>query len=211
MHPTHRPWLRHALMFIDTPDSDGGGATPATDEDGGGDEQQQTPAKPADTTKPSDTVDFWKRKARENEKRAKDNADAAQRLQAIEDRDKSEQQRAADALAKAERAAADAVADAARYKAAATHGVTGDDIDLIGGSDEDTVMARAARIGQLLADSRELAELRSRSERGPATGRPQPALRPGVTPVEVDMKPTARDSIADLVASRGWNKEALQQ
>lgn len=40
--------------------------------------------------KPTETVDFWKGKAREQEKRAKENADAAKRLAELEDASKSQ-------------------------------------------------------------------------------------------------------------------------
>lgn len=84
-----------------------------------------------------------------------------------------------------------AQAETVRYKAAATHGITGDDIDLIGSGDEDTVMS--ARHGwKLLADSRELAGLRRRSAPAgwPVPNRPEAALHP------VDLKPSAKDEVA---------------
>ncbi|WP_294567601.1 hypothetical protein [uncultured Arthrobacter sp.] len=52
--------------------------------------------------KPTETVDFWKQKAREQEKRAKENADAAKRLGELEESQKSESQKAADRLRQAE-------------------------------------------------------------------------------------------------------------
>ena len=58
----------------------------------------ESPEAPAAEPKPTETVDFWKAKAREQEKRAKANADAATKLKEIEDRDLSE-------LEKAQRAA----------------------------------------------------------------------------------------------------------
>lgn len=62
--------------------------------------EQQTP-------KPTETVDFWKAKAREQEKRAKANADAAARLAALEDADKTELQRERDAREAAQRETAE--------------------------------------------------------------------------------------------------------
>lgn len=56
---------------------------------------EQAPATP----KPTETVEFWKQKAREQEKRAKDNATAAQRLAELEDAQKTAEQKAADKLA----------------------------------------------------------------------------------------------------------------
>lgn len=54
----------------------------------------ESPETPAAEPKPTETVDFWKAKAREQEKRAKANADAATKLKEIEDRDLSELERA---------------------------------------------------------------------------------------------------------------------
>lgn len=58
-----------------------------------------TDTDPADAPKPTETVDFWKQKAREQEKRAKENATAAQRLKEYEDSQKTEAQKAADRIA----------------------------------------------------------------------------------------------------------------
>lgn len=51
---------------------------------------------------PTETVEFWKQKAREQEKRAKDNSAAAKRLSELEEAQKSETEKAADRIAKAE-------------------------------------------------------------------------------------------------------------
>lgn len=56
-------------------------------------EQEQQPEQQEQATKPTETVEFWKAKAREQEKRAKANAEAAKRLQEIEDEGKSEVER----------------------------------------------------------------------------------------------------------------------
>lgn len=58
-----------------------------------------------ETQKPSETVDFWKAKAREQEKRAKANADAAKRLQEIEDASKSETDKLTERATQAEHTA----------------------------------------------------------------------------------------------------------
>lgn len=56
-------------------------------------QEQQQEQQEQQATKPTETVDFWKTKAREQEKRAKANAEAAKRLQEIEDEGKSEVER----------------------------------------------------------------------------------------------------------------------
>ena len=57
---------------------------------------------PEGQPKPTETVDFWKQKAREQEKRAKENADAAKRLDELEQASKSDLEKANDRAAKAE-------------------------------------------------------------------------------------------------------------
>jgi hypothetical protein len=69
-------------------------------------------------TKPTETVDFWKQKAREQEKRAKENADAAKRLAEIEEAQKSEADKATERLTKAEQRAAEAEARVLRREVA---------------------------------------------------------------------------------------------
>ena len=66
----------------------------ATETEGTETEQQQP--------KPTETVDFWKQKAREQEKRAKENAKAAERLSEIEQSQKSEAEKAAERVREAE-------------------------------------------------------------------------------------------------------------
>lgn len=87
-------------------------------ETGTGEEQQPS------ETKPTETVDFWKQKAREQEKRAKDNASAAQRLQEIEDAQKSAEERASEALTNAEKRALEAESRALRLEVASEKGLT---------------------------------------------------------------------------------------
>lgn len=84
-------------------------------------------------TKPTETVDFWKQKAREQEKRAKDNATAAQRLAEIEDAQKSESEKVAERLAKADAEVAtvpNKVAAALREHLVALHEIDKDDAEL---------------------------------------------------------------------------------
>jgi membrane protein involved in colicin uptake len=105
------------------------------------------PAPPVEPTpdapKPAETVDFWKQKAREQEARAKSNADAAKRLEALEEAQKTEAQKAADAKAAAEKTAADAQRELLRYKVAAELGVPA---DLLAGDDEASIRSHAERL-----------------------------------------------------------------
>lgn len=74
------------------------GTSTEQDPNGQGQQKQQAQSE----TKPTETVDFWKGEARKQEKRAKENADAAKRLGEIEEAQKTESQKAADRLSKAE-------------------------------------------------------------------------------------------------------------
>lgn len=77
----------------------------------------------AEQQKPTETVEFWKAKAREQEKRAKENADAAKRLGEIEDASKTELQKANERAEQAERRAAEFESMALRSDVAASKGV----------------------------------------------------------------------------------------
>ena len=97
--------------------------------------------------KPTETVEFWKQKAREQEKRAKENADAAKRLQEIEDANKSEAQKAAERIQQLEAEIAGAQRDALRFKVASKYGIGDEDVDLfLTASDEETLTKQAERL-----------------------------------------------------------------
>lgn len=106
--------------------------------------------------KPSETVDFWKQKAREQEKRAKENADAAKRLTALEDAQKSETEKAADRIAKAdaEVAAVPAkVADALKQHLVDLHKIDVEDAELFLTATEPDLLLK--QVTRLLARSDE--------------------------------------------------------
>ena len=194
MYTSNRPWL----VFTDI---GGDGGTPPADPDLGAPDPGDEPGDPA-PVKPTETVDYWKRRSRENEAKAKANADAAKRLADLEDRDKTEQQRAADALAAAQKAAADAQAETVRYRAAAEHGITGGDIDLLGGGDQEDVLARAERIGALLAAERELGELKAQKG-APPSHLSRQHWRPGAAPADQNKPESSADLAAAAAARRG--------
>lgn len=205
-----RPWITTA----DSDDSGGGGATNAGESSArqqpqqGGDEPKFTQAELDEK--------LQTRLRREREKYVdfeKFKADS-ERLRKFEEAEKSEAQKAADAVAAAQKAEADARAEAVRYKAAAAHGIGPDDIDLIGSGSEDEVMARAERLGRLIADSRELAASKT-SETGKPTGASQTpaqkAWHPGATPVDVSVGPSAKDRGLAAAQRAGWTKPKPQQ
>lgn len=88
---------------------------------------------PPTDTKPTETVDFWKQKAREQEQRAKSNADAAKRLAELEDAQKTEAQKAADKLAAADAEVASVpakVSEALRTHLVDLHSIPDEDAEL---------------------------------------------------------------------------------
>lgn len=97
--------------------------------------------------KPTETVEFWKTKAREQEKRAKENASAAARLAEIEQANKSEAEKTADRIRQLETEAEAARRDALRFKVASKYGIGDEDADLfLTGSDEETLQRQAERL-----------------------------------------------------------------
>ncbi|HHX45833.1 MAG TPA: hypothetical protein GX718_00450 [Brevibacterium sp.] len=135
-------------------------------------EADQQPAAGTEQPKPTETVEFWKQKAREQEKRAKDNADAAKRLADIEESQKSEAQKQAERLATLEQEAATARTEALRLRVATRHGISDEDVDLfLTGTDEDTLTKQAERLSALKADERRKKSVLP-SDRGNPTAQP---------------------------------------
>lgn len=84
---------------------------------------------------------------------AKANADAATKLAALEESQKSDAQKLADAKAAAEKDAADARAEALRWRIAAKHGIADDDAELfLTGTDEATLTKQAERLTERVAE-----------------------------------------------------------
>ena len=198
-----RPWL----MFAVDPSNDGGGGSDT------GEQHHDDGGKP-ERTFTQDDLDkaVSERVNREKAKLAKfadydDLKAKAEQFDQLTAAQKTAEQRAADDLAKAQKAAADALAEAVRYKAAGKAGIDpeSDDFALIGSGDEETVMTRAARLGALLASERELAQLKEQQGRTqlPDSGRPRPVLRPGATPVEATGRPGSIDAAREAALRRG--------
>jgi len=85
-------------------------------------------------------IDKWKALSRKNEEQAKQNAEKALRLDQIEEANKTELQKAQDALNAAQQRAQDAEARALRSDIARTKGVP---LELLTGNDETTLHAQA--------------------------------------------------------------------
>jgi hypothetical protein len=105
--------------------------------------------------KPTETVEFWKSKAREQEKRAKENAKAAERLSELEESQKTELQKAIDRAEAAERALDEqhAANQVQGWKADAAEKF-GVPADVLRGTNADEIFEHAAKLKALLPEPR---------------------------------------------------------
>jgi hypothetical protein len=103
--------------------------------------------------KPSETVEFWKTKAREQEKRAKDNAAAATRLAELEEAQKTQAQKDADRLATETSRAEAAEAALLRYEVATETGVPANAMKFLTGSTREEIQASAKDVLELIGDA----------------------------------------------------------
>lgn len=123
-----------------------------------------------------DDLPSWAREAI-----AKANREAAQyrtKVREYETAQMSEAEKAAARLADAEKTAAEAASEAIRYRMAMRHGLSEEDLDLLGTGTEEQIEARAKR----LAD-------RS-GARPPSTRKPSERLRPGAAEPEREPEET---------------------
>lgn len=104
-------------------------------------------APPAEATS---EVEKWKALARKNEARAKENAEKAKRLDELEEASKTEQQKLADAAELARKEAAETAAELAKLRAAVKHGLSDDDLELLGTGTAEEIEARAERLAARL-------------------------------------------------------------
>lgn len=156
-------------MFVTDSEAAGESAATGTTDTGGQDQQQEL--------KSTETVDFWKAKAREQEKRAKDNAAAAKRLAELEDAQKSDSEKAADriAAAEAEVAAVPAkVAEAIREHLIGLHQISDDDAELfLTATDPEVLIKQATRLVAQQQSSVISADRKPNPQQGvPSKGRP---------------------------------------
>lgn len=116
-------------------------------------EPQETVATETEATT-NDGID-WKAKAREWEKRAKDNKSAADELASLKDSQKSSEQKFEERLSGMEKRAQEAEARALRSDIATKHGISAEDRDLfLTGSDEAALEAQAKRLAERVADQK---------------------------------------------------------
>ena len=95
---------------------------------------------PADPPKPkpTETVEHWKAMAREQEKRAKANAEAARKYAELEEQKKSDEQKAAERVAAAEKRAQELELKATRGEIS---GSTGVPVEILAGPEDATAEA----------------------------------------------------------------------
>lgn len=92
----------------------------------------------------------WKAKARDWEKRAKENKTAADELAQIKESQKTETQRLQDQLAEFQRKAETAERDRERLSIIAKHAIPADYHDLVQGADSEALEASAAKVKSLI-------------------------------------------------------------
>lgn len=105
----------------------------------------ETPAEETPQVDPTVELEKWKALARQNEARAKANAEKAQRFDALEEAQKTELQKAQEAAQQAATELAQARLDALRARTAATAGVPE---ELLVGSNEEELTASVQRLLQ---------------------------------------------------------------
>ncbi|WP_143203963.1 hypothetical protein [Streptomyces kebangsaanensis] len=158
---------------------------------------------PSPTPAPAAPEPDWKAEARKWETRAKENSDAAQRLREIEDAQKTEQQRLAEAKETAEKDAAAARSEALRWRIAARHQISDEDAEIfLTGGDEETLTRQAARLVALRTPPQPSADPPPAVPPTPHT--PVEALRPGALPSPPE--PTLADRIAAAEREGKWDE-----
>lgn len=120
----------------------------------GNDQQDQGGAGGAggEGTKPTETVEFWKQKARDNEARSKANYEKAKKFDDLENERKTEAEKLTERATAAEQAAAAAALRADRYEVAAAKGLPLELAARLQGSTKEELLADAdvllAQVGQ---------------------------------------------------------------
>jgi len=123
-------------------------------------------AEPPAEPKPTETVDYWKQRARQNEAQAKANADAAKRLKDIEDRDLSELQKAQRDRDEMSKRIDELTRTSLRNQVALTKGLPAEVAAILAGSTEEELTAHADAL------------LAWRGSQVPPTPRPDPGQGP---------------------------------
>lgn len=99
-------------------------------------------------------VEKWKAMARKHEAQSKANADKAKQFDKWQESQKTEQQKADEKLATLQSERDAALTQAALAKAALDHGLSADDLELIGGGSPDEINAKAEKLAARLNASK---------------------------------------------------------
>lgn len=186
-----RPRAGARLVFDGgTPDDDPGGT-------GGKPKPDEDLAKQLDAANAE--VEKWKALSRKHEDRAKANADAADRLKALEDKDKSEVQKLTDRATAAEKAAEaarkeaeEARLEATRLTVATAKGLTPAQATRLRGTTEEELTKDAE---DLLASFKPSTEEKPRKA---STSKPRPTLRGGDDPEDEPDESDPIKLVADI-------------
>jgi len=131
-------------------------------------------------------LDHWRKTAQRHEKTARDNSAAATKLRELEDANKTELQKAQDALAQAQRERDAATFASSRMVAAATHDLDPDLIDFLGDGTPDEINSRAETLAGIITKAAaKLAEQNTTSTppgRQGRSQRPVESMRAGSAP-----------------------------
>lgn len=120
---------------------------PAQDEHGTDTDRDQTGDEQPDL---ASEVEKWKAMARKHEAQSKANADKAKQFDQWQESQKTEQQKADDALAALQQERDSAITQAALAKAALDHKLSAEDLELIGGGTPEEINAKAEKLAARL-------------------------------------------------------------
>lgn len=165
-----------------------GAPTPtATEGDDGTEPQAPAPTTTAPgADKLQAEVEKWKNLSRENEKKAKANAEAAQKYADLEESQKSDSQKLTDQLAKTGSRVMELEAELLKERVARRHGLTDPQMQRLIGSTEEELEADAVEFLAMLKgdeeeEEQEEGEVETNGHRQPP-GTPKPLLKSGAKP-----------------------------
>lgn len=121
----------------------------------------------------------WKSLSRQHEAQAKANAEAAKKIQEIEDATKSETERLQDKVARAEAQAKDLGAENARLRVALTKGLSAEQMEFLTGDTEEELSERADKLLALIKPDSEEEEPEEAVAGLSAPTAPRPKLKSG--------------------------------
>ena len=138
-------------------------------------------------------VEKLRKEAAKYRTEARQNADAAKKLAEIEDRDKSEVEKATSRVQTAERERDEARAEVLRLRVATKHGISDEDADLfLTGSDEETLTKQAERLQKRNEDAGKPRSPRPDHTQGKQQASPLDPRAADIAQIESDLATTRR-------------------